>query len=286
MARAWARNKLYVNVVLAPSLSYVDLGYEKLAVVNEEDLVKLILRYKKMPSLRFAPAPPVAPPLPDAAGASSSATGDGPPVVPVVPEAPSSSLVLPAGRLEVTSSIAALYGMKMRDVDLGRFSVQSDEVVRFRSSDDKVVLTDILVCVCEDEFLEDAQEAMWTLIRHDDVKIRDLDSLEVVLDDRVRYADSLEVVPDKVRCHHCQLVPSANASMSSVLVLTFAPSTGEGLDVHILSRPAQVLEPPRRAPRQCGNRIQSRACPGWPWWRCGRRFVAARRRRSLFLRAW
>jgi len=31
MARAWARNKLYVNDVLATSLRYVDIGDEKLA---------------------------------------------------------------------------------------------------------------------------------------------------------------------------------------------------------------------------------------------------------------
>jgi len=187
MARAWARNKLYVNVVLAPSLSYVDIGHEKLAVVNEADLVKLILRYPRMPALRFAaaaPAPPVALPVPDAAGASSSAPGDGPPVARAVLGAPSPSLALPAGRWDVTSSIAALYGMKMRDVDLGRFSVQSDAVVRFRSSDDKVAVTDILVGVGEHDTFEDAQEAMWTLIEHDDVKIRDLDSLEVVLDEK------------------------------------------------------------------------------------------------------
>jgi len=47
-AKAWARNKLYVNDVLAPSLAYVDVCGEKIAVVNEADLVKLILYYPKM----------------------------------------------------------------------------------------------------------------------------------------------------------------------------------------------------------------------------------------------
>jgi len=34
------------------------------------------------------------------------------------------------------------------------------------------------------ETLEAAQEAIWTMIEHDDVKIRDLESLEAELDDR------------------------------------------------------------------------------------------------------
>ena len=42
-ARAWASSKYYVNEVFATSLTFVDIDDEKLAVVNEEDLVKLIL---------------------------------------------------------------------------------------------------------------------------------------------------------------------------------------------------------------------------------------------------
>ena len=72
----------------------------------------------------------------------------------------------------------------MRDVDIGRFSVQSDAVVRFRSSDNKVLLVDVLVAVGQHQNIEDAQEAMWTMIEHDDVKIRDLHSLEAELDDK------------------------------------------------------------------------------------------------------
>jgi len=98
-------------------------------------------------------------------------------------QASDDQLVLPAGCFVVPSNIAAMYGQKMRDVDIGCFSVRSDAVVRFRMSDKKVAVTDILVAIGQQDTFEDAQEAMWTLIEHDDVKIRDLDSLEVVLDD-------------------------------------------------------------------------------------------------------
>jgi len=179
-ARAWASSKYYVNEVFAPSLSFVMIDEEKLAVVNKEDLVKLILRYPKMKPL---------PPHVTAHAATSAAVGG-------------------------TSSIAAMYEMKMRDVDLGRFSVESDAVIRFRTCDCTVAVVDVLVGMGKHETLEAAQEAIWTMIEHDDVKIRDLESLEAELDDRIRYPDSLEVVPEMVRCHHCQLVPSSNASMS------------------------------------------------------------------------
>jgi len=50
-ASAWANSKYFVNVVFAPSLTYVDINNVKLAVVNEDDLVKLVLRYPKMKPL-------------------------------------------------------------------------------------------------------------------------------------------------------------------------------------------------------------------------------------------
>jgi len=149
-ARVWASSKYYVNEVFAPSLSFVMIDEEKLAVVNKEDLVKLILRYPKMKPL---------PPHVTAHAATSAAVGG-------------------------TSSIAAMYEMKMRDVDLGRFSVESDAVIRFRTRDCKVAVVDVLVGMGKHETLEAAQEAIWTMIEHDDVKIRDLESLEAELDDR------------------------------------------------------------------------------------------------------
>ena len=76
-----------------------------------------------------------------------------------------------------------MYGKKMRDVDITVFSVQSDGVVRFRSSDGKVAVTDILVGVGKHDKFEDVQEAIYTLIGCYDVKIQDLESLEVDLDD-------------------------------------------------------------------------------------------------------
>jgi len=155
-ARAWASSKYYVNEVFAPSLSFVMIGEEKLAVVNKKDLVKLILRYPQM-----KPLPPH-----------------------VTAHAATSAPDIQAGRLDVTSSIAAMYEKKMRDVDLAAFSVESDAVIRFRTRDCKVAVVDVLVGMGKHETLEAAQEAIWTMIEHDDVKIRDLDSLEAELDDR------------------------------------------------------------------------------------------------------
>jgi hypothetical protein len=172
-ARAWASSKYYVNEVFAPSLSFVMIDEEKLAVVNQKDLVKLILRYPQM-----KPLPPHV-----TAHAATSAPVGGTHVV-GAGQAPGSSLVLPAGRLEVTSSIAAMYEKKMRDVDLAAFSVESDAVIRFRTRDCKVAVVDVLVGMGKHETLEAAQEAIWTMIEHDDVKIRDLESLEAELDDR------------------------------------------------------------------------------------------------------
>ena len=115
--------------------------------------------------------------------ASSEALVDGLPLAPAVQAAPSSSLVLPSDCFVVSSKNAYMYGKKMRDVDIAGFSVQIDEVVRFRSSDGKVAVADILVGVGKHDKFEDVQEAIYTLIGCYDVKIQDLESLEVDLDD-------------------------------------------------------------------------------------------------------
>jgi len=96
-----------------------------------------------------------------------------------VQAAPSSSLVLPPDCFSVTCKNASMYGKKTRDVHMAGFSVQSDGVVRFRTSDGKVAVADILVVVGKYDKFEDAQEAIYTLIGCYDVKIQDLESLEV-----------------------------------------------------------------------------------------------------------
>jgi len=54
---------------------------------------------------------------------------------------------LPTGYFVVTCKNASMYGKRMRDVHIAGFSVQSDAVVRFRSSDGKVAVADLLVGV-------------------------------------------------------------------------------------------------------------------------------------------
>jgi len=100
-----------------------------------------------------------------------------------VHEAPSASLALPPGCFVVPFKKTPMYGKKMRDVEIGRFSMQSDWVVRFRSSDDKVAVADILVGLGHYNKFEDAQEAIYTLIQYADEKIEGLDSIQLDFDD-------------------------------------------------------------------------------------------------------
>ena len=111
-----------------------------------------------------------------------------------VHEAPSSSLVLPPGCFVVPSKKSAMYGKNMRDVDIGRFSMQSDWVVRFRASDDKVAVGDILVGVGHYDKFEDAQDIILKMLLRDDNKVNDLLSLEVDknLEDEVGHVISIK----------------------------------------------------------------------------------------------
>jgi len=96
-----------------------------------------------------------------------------------VHEAPSSSLVLPAGCFVVPYHNASIYGKKMRDVHIAGFSVESDAVIRFRSSDGKVAVGDLLVGVGRYADFKHAQLAIYKLIDASDEKVLDLESLEV-----------------------------------------------------------------------------------------------------------
>ena len=96
-----------------------------------------------------------------------------------VHEAPSSSLVLPAGCFVVPYHNASIYGKKMRDVHIAGFSVESDAVIRFRSSDGKVVITDLLVGVGMYANVKEAHDAMSLMFGNQDKMIARLESLEV-----------------------------------------------------------------------------------------------------------
>jgi len=87
--------------------------------------------------------------------------------------------VLPPGYFAVTCKNASMYGKKIHDVHMPGFSVQSDFVVRFRSSDGKVAVGDLLVGVGKYEQFAHAKEAIYKLIENSEDKVSDLESLEV-----------------------------------------------------------------------------------------------------------
>jgi len=97
----------------------------------------------------------------------------------LVQAAPSSSLVLSPGCFVVPSKNASMYGKKMRDVHIAGFSVESDAVIRFRSSDGKVVVVDLLVAIGRYSRTDKAQDAMVKLIYRNDEMAKDLMSIQV-----------------------------------------------------------------------------------------------------------
>ena len=72
-----------------------------------------------------------------------------------------------------------MYGKKMRDVHMAGFSVQCDLVVRFRSSDGKVAVGDLMVGVGRYGRFSKAQDIIFKLLQRKDDKIDNLPSLEV-----------------------------------------------------------------------------------------------------------
>jgi len=181
----------------------------KIAVVNSTDFIKLIMTHKLMKkhdidaiaaakaarmqvaavnlsnlalSERFVNVPAQAPTASLSApgdgpilAPSVEARGDGQILAPSVQEAPSSSLVLSPGCFVVPSKNASMYGKKMRDVHIAGFSVESDAVIRFRSSDGKVAVADLLVGVGKYVSVSKSQETIFKYLQSKDDKIRDLD---------------------------------------------------------------------------------------------------------------
>ena len=92
---------------------------------------------------------------------------------------PSSSLVLPPGCFVVPSKNASMYGKEIRDIHMDGFSMETDAVVRFSKSDNKVVAADLLVGVERYGRVCDAQRMISNLIEIKDNQIDGLGSLEV-----------------------------------------------------------------------------------------------------------
>ena len=72
-----------------------------------------------------------------------------------------------------------MYGKKMRDVHMVGFSMQSDRVVRFRNSDDKVTVADLLVGVGKYVSVSKVQELIFNWIDMKHYILNDLENIEV-----------------------------------------------------------------------------------------------------------
>ena len=73
----------------------------------------------------------------------------------------------------------SMYGKKMRHVHLAGFVVESDEIIRFRKSDDKAVQADILKATGRFGTVREAQRAILKLIESKSDKISDLTSMDL-----------------------------------------------------------------------------------------------------------
>jgi len=72
-----------------------------------------------------------------------------------------------------------MYGKRMRDVHIGGFLVPSNTVIRFRKSDHKVVVPDMLVGVGRYGAYNMANRAVQMFMSKNDDKVSDLTSMEV-----------------------------------------------------------------------------------------------------------
>jgi len=114
-----------------------------------------------------------------ASAAAGSTPSDGQSLAHAVQVASVSSLMLPAGSFSVTCKNASMYGKKMHDLHMAGFCTKSDAVVRFRSSDGKVAVGDLLVGVGKYVSVSKAQELIFNWIDTKHHFLNDLESIEV-----------------------------------------------------------------------------------------------------------
>jgi len=164
-----------VNKDMAPSLGYVDDRHGRLVpVVHPSELNYAFTKYLQMESGHVvssnAPVPCVQGGVGGVAGAVQAA-GSG------------SSFVMPKDGFVVPSKNFSVYGKKLKHIHLGGFSVEtdhlSDRVIRFRKSDNKVVMPEMLVVLGRYDSYKNANRAVLKLISSKDDKVADLTSLEI-----------------------------------------------------------------------------------------------------------
>ena len=161
--------KMDISVDIAPSLCWVDNGKGgQIPVVRAADLNAVVMKNQRtnaVVSVASAVQPAINP-----------VEGHG---VLAVQKPPAALAVLPDNTFIVSSSNYSMYGKKMCDVHIARFSVNSNTVIRFRKSDHKVVVADMLVGVGRYDAYNIANRAIQNFIAKKDDKISDLTSVEV-----------------------------------------------------------------------------------------------------------
>jgi len=171
-ARRWANNKNQVNINIAPSLTYIESDNNnggQLAVVSMTDIGNIMLLHPKMMVSNVN--------IVNAYAQLSAETVNS--IARSAQETTSSIEGQSPDCFVVCCMNASLYGKKMRDILIVDFYIDSELEIRFRSSDSKVVMTDLLVGVGKYTNTEEAQNAMSLMFEHKDKLIAHLESLEV-----------------------------------------------------------------------------------------------------------
>jgi len=96
-----------------------------------------------------------------------------------VKKRPSKLAMQPENAFIVESKDKCMYGKYLREVHFTSFSMDSDAVIRFRASDDKVAVADMLVGFGMYARSSDAVAFLLKLIKKKDDKVTDLGSMEI-----------------------------------------------------------------------------------------------------------
>jgi len=118
-----------------------------------------------------------------------------------VQKPPVTSTVLPINAFKVDCKNESMYGKKMRDVNIGGFSVLSDAVIRFRTSDHKPFTAYLLVAVGRYLRVGDAHHAIKKMVARKDDKIHGLESLE--FDNKLTEDPVCHIKISLFYCHNC-----------------------------------------------------------------------------------